>query len=367
MGVHVALDARLADFSPGGIATYSLRLAAALKKLSTTRLTLLRSARPRLTEPAQPDLTERRILTPPHHRFERLTLALEVARLRPGVLHSPDFIPPLKLGWRSVITVHDLGFAYFPETLTAESLHYYGQIERAVREADAIVAVSQHTRSDLIRLVGAEASKIKVILEAADERFHPVSDPSELERARRRLGVQRPFILFVGSLEPRKNLLRLLDAFARLRREVDVELVLVGRTGWLYQPILERLARPDVQGWARLFQDVETDELPAIYSAATVLALPSLYEGFGLTALEAMACGCPVVGSNRAALPEVVGEAGLLVEAEDVEALAEALLRVLTNGGLQADLARLGLERAGQFSWQRAAAETQALYQRVAS
>jgi glycosyltransferase involved in cell wall biosynthesis len=367
--VHVALDARLADYAAGGIANYTLSLAAALGRLQPPeRLTLLRSARPKIAAERLKGLASARLFTPPHHRLERLTLAAEVARLRPQVLHSPDFIPPHSLGWKRVVTVHDLAFIYFPETLTATSRRYYGQIEQAVREADAVIAVSEHTRADLLRLTGVQPAKITVVLEAADPRCRPVQSPAKLQAARARLGLaQQPFVLFVGSLEPRKNLLRLLQSFERVRRQTDVALVLVARSGWLNEPIFRQLERPELRASVRLVQDARGDELASFYSAAAVLALPSLYEGFGLPALEAMACGCPVVASNRGALPEVVGQAAVLVDAEDVEGLAQALLRVLGDDSLRADLARRGLSRSQQFSWDRAARETLELYRRVAA
>jgi glycosyltransferase involved in cell wall biosynthesis len=283
------------------------------------------------------------------------------------MLHSTDFIPPMRRFFRSVITVHDLGFVHFPETLTVESQRYYGQIRQAVRSADRIIAVSSCTRDDLCQLVGADPDKIDVVLEAADPTFHPVVSEKELEAARRRLGVDRPFILFIGSFEPRKNLVLLLEAFSEVRREVDLQLVLLGRRGWLYEPIFERLDQLELGAYVRIVDPVPNAALPPIYSAAAALAFPSLYEGFGLPPLEAMACGCPVVTSDRASLPEVVGDAGLLVPADDSAALAKALLRLVTDDDLRARLVRSGLERARTFSWDRAAAETLAVYRRAAA
>lgn len=366
--MHVAIDARLADISPGGIAQYTLQLARALAGLpGEQRVTLLRSARPRVpTEPVD-GLAERRALTPPHHRWERLALALELLPLRPRVVHSPDFIPPLRLGWRSVITVHDLGFLHFPDTLTPASRRYYGQIRRAVREADHIIAVSRCTRDDLQRLLGVDPARISVILEAADPSFCPVEPAAALAAARRRLGVDRPYLLFVGSFEPRKNLVTLLEAFALIRRERDVLLALVGRRGWLYEPIFERLRALRLEPYVKIVEDIPHAALPPLYSAALALAFPSLYEGFGLPPLEAMACGCPVVASDRAALPEIIGDAGLLVPADDPTALAAALLRIISDERLRAELVQRGLARAGAFSWRRAALETLAVYREVAA
>jgi glycosyltransferase involved in cell wall biosynthesis len=364
--VHVAIDARLADYSPGGIAQYSLQLSQALAMLEAPeRLTLLRSARPKVHAQAVEGMASVRLLTPPHHRLEQVALPVELLRLRPDLLHSTDFIPPLRRHFKSVITVHDLGFLHYPRTLTGSSQRYYSQIGAAVRSADRIIAVSCRTRDDLVRLIHADADKIDIVAEAADPTFEPVDSEAALAAARQRLGVSRPYVLFVGNLEPRKNLLVLLEAFARVRHELDVQLALVGRRGWLYEPVFRRVGELDLEPHLRLVAGMSNAELPPIYSAAALLALPSLYEGFGLPALEAMACGCPVVASDRGSLPEVVADAGLLVHADDPAGLAAAMLRVLTDSALRADLVRRGLRRSRNFSWRKAALDTLAVYRRA--
>lgn len=364
--MHIALDGRLADYSHGGIAQYTIQLSRALASLDVPEhFTLLRSARPRVQAEAVGDMSSARLFTPPHHRFEQVTLPLELLRLRPDVLHSTDFIPPFRRTCRSVITVHDLGFLRYPETITEQSRGYYAQIGRAVESADRIIAVSNCTRSDLEELLQADPSKIDVVLEAAAPSFGPVHSEPELAEARRLLGVDRPYLLFVGSFEPRKNLVTLLEALALVRREVDVQLALVGRRGWLYEPIFRRLDELGLQDHVKVLEDFSHADLPPIYSAAAALAFPSLYEGFGLPALEAMACGCPVVASDRGSLPEIVGEAGSLAPAEDAQALATALLRVLADDGWRNELVRRGLQRARSFSWRRTAEETLAVYRRA--
>jgi glycosyltransferase involved in cell wall biosynthesis len=359
----VALDARLADVSPGGIARYSLLLAAALRRQAPElRLSLLRAARPKLAAERVDEVPVIRALTPPHHPLEQLTLPLELLRSRPDLVHSTDFIVPTRRRWRAVATVHDLGFLRFPETLTPDSRRYYGQIGATVRSADRIIAPSEATRQDLLELVGADPSRIRVVHEAADPRFSPVTDQATLDAACQRLGVSRPFILFVGSFEPRKNLTRLLEAFSAVRRKADVELALVGRRGWRYEPIFARLTELGLEPHVRVHEAFQPADLPAFYSAAAVLAFPSLYEGFGLPPLEAMACGCPVVASDRASLPEIIDTAGLQVPADDSVALAEALLRVLTEPTTRETLVQRGFARAASFSWDRAARETLAVY-----
>jgi glycosyltransferase involved in cell wall biosynthesis len=364
--VHVAIDARLVDYGPGGIAQYTLQLSKALAGLKVPeRFTLLRRARPKVRAQAVDGMDSTPLLTPPHHRFEQLSLPIELLRLRPDLLHSTDFIPPLRRSCKSVITVHDLAFLYYPEALTGPSVRYYGQIGAAVRSADRIIAVSRRTRDDLEHLVDADVDKIDVIPEAADPAFRPVQSEQALAAARARLTVDRPYILFVGNFEPRKNLVFLLEAFAKVRREMDVQLALIGRRGWLYQPMFRRLRELNLERHVSIVEGVPNAELPPLYSAASLLAMPSLYEGFGLPALEAMACGCPVVASDRGSLPEVVGEGGLLVPIDDASAFSTAMLRVLTDAPLRADLVGRGIRRAAGFSWTKAASETLAVYRRV--
>ncbi|MCC7105604.1 MAG: glycosyltransferase family 4 protein [Chloroflexi bacterium] len=365
---RIVLDGRLADYAPGGIAQYTQHLARAMaSQLGTDRLTVLRAARPQAAADYPPCLPTARSLTPPHHRLEQIVLPLEIARLAPSLVHSPDFIPSFHRRWRAVITVHDLAFLRYPEHLMAQSRRYYGQIGRAAREADAIIAVSTATKHDLVELLRVPPERISVVLESANPAFGPVEDAQQLEAARRHLGVTRPFVLFVGSLEPRKNLPLLLEAFRELRREHDLELALVGQRGWLYAPIFQRLAELGLGPYVRHIDGLPAKMLPAVYSAAELLAFPSLYEGFGLPLLEAMACGCPVVASDRAAIPEVVGQAGLLVPADDAAALAAAIRTLLEQPDMRAAYIRRGLERARSFSWEKAAAETLALYRRVAA
>ncbi len=305
--------------------------------------------------------------TPAHHRFERLALAVELAPRRLDLLHSPDFIPPLDGAYRSVITIHDLAFLRYPQFLTAEARRYYnGQIAAAAVRADAIIAVSESTRRDVLDLLHVPPEKVSTVLEAADARFAPPNaDAVAAARARYRLPAD--YILFVSTIEPRKNVDGLLRAYAALRADLPdaPPLVLAGTRGWLYDETLA-LVEPLGLGSSVFWLDTfDYADLPALYGGARVFCLPSFYEGFGLTALEAMACGAPVVVSDRSSLPEVVGEAGLYADPDDPSSIADALHSVLTDSALAADLRRRGLARAAQFSWQQAARQTLAVYERT--
>ena len=242
-------------------------------------------------------------------------MGAEVARLGLDLLHTTDFIPPAWGYRRSLITVHDLNFLYYPQFLTAHSHRYYNQqIEWAVRRADRVLADSYATRSDLVSLLGVPADKVTVVHLAADPAFRPLPE-AQARQVAARYSLPPGYLLFVGTLEPRKNLPGLLEAYRQLLdgNVTSAPLVLVGGKGWLYDEIFERVQALRLAQHVHFLHDVPDTDLPALYNAASVLTTPSFYEGFGLPALEAMACGTPVVVADRASLPEIVGEAGLLV------------------------------------------------------
>jgi glycosyltransferase involved in cell wall biosynthesis len=305
------------------------------------------------------------VRTPPHHRLERYALPWELRGSAFDVLHSPDFIAPRRGRWRSVITVHDLANLRFPWTLTGASRGYYGGIRRAVREADAVIAVSEATARDLAELADARPEKVSVVYEAADPGLNPMPAAEAMAIVRERYGVEGPYILFVGTLEPRKNLPALLQAFSLLRREFPARLVVAGGTGWLSDEIFATARRLALADGVAFLGAIPPADLRPLYCAAQVLVLPSFYEGFGLPPLEAMACGTPVVVSNAGSLPEIVGDAGVIVSPEDPDDIAHGLGWVLGNERFRELLVERGFARAAAFSWDRAARETMAVYERV--
>jgi glycosyltransferase involved in cell wall biosynthesis len=365
--LRVVLDARLVTYQPAGIGNYVMSLLGAMRGQAQAELTVLISRKdPKLAARLRP-LAARRVWTPPHHRFEQLALAVELLPLRADVYHAPDFIPPFLRRFPTVVTVHDLAFLRMPELLTPESRRYYGQIHRAVRHADRIIAVSDRTRRDLVELVGAPAGRIDVVYEAADSRYGPVGD-GLVAAARRRFGLDRDYLLFVGTREPRKNLGRLLAAYAWLvaRRHDAPELVIAGRKGWLADDLEARAEELGLAGRVRWLGGVDPEALPGLYAGALAFVFPSLYEGFGLPVLEAMACGTPVVASTGGALPEIAADAALLVDPLDVEALGSTMARVVAEPALRIELRERGRARACCFSWQLAAEQTLDVYQRAA-
>ena len=363
--MRIGIDARIAQYSRGGIRSYVIHLLEALAELDGDGDYRVLYSRRRETPPIDTGFRPVGCWTPSHHALERWALGMEIARLRLDVLHSPDFIPPAFGYGRSVITVHDLNFLYYPRFLTAESRRYYNeQIAWAVERADHILADSYATRSDLVSLLDVPPEMITVIHLAADASFEPSSKDTARQTAMR-YGVDPGFLLFVGTLEPRKNVPGLLLAYRILldRAATDKPLVLVGGKGWLYEEIFERTKVLKLTDHVHFRHEVPSADLPALYTAASVLAMPSFYEGFGLPALEAMSCGTPVVVANRSSLPEVVGEAGLLVDPDSPEEIAEMLDRALNDATLREGLREAGLRRAKAFSWERVARETRAIYE----
>lgn len=385
--MQIGFDARLVGYRDGGIARYSrslLHALVAIDRENSYTILVARGGRPILEEGDGAErVSHRTLLTPPHHRLERAALSFELAPFRLDVLHSPDFIPPrLHRGARSVITVHDLAYLRDPELLDGQSRRYYGQIHDAVRRADAIIAPSESTRRDLIALTEAPPEKIAVIPEAADGRYRPLDRAQRMaalrgpERAKLTPDMVRlvsgefgPFILFVGTIEPRKNLGMFFRAYERYRELAGrrgATLVLAGARGWRAEEEMATLDRLRGAGRAVWFDTPNDEQLLLLYNAASVLALPSRYEGFGLPAIEAMACGTPVLASDNSSLPEVVGTAGVLLPPDDPDAWATALGEIMESRARRDALITAGLRRAAEFSWTRAAERTLAVYRRVA-
>lgn len=366
--MRIGIDARLLHYTKAGISQYVLRLLEGLADLQPQEdIVVLRS---RLDKPAS--LPGNRfptvpIWTPPHNRFEQLALRFEIGGLGLDLLHSPDFIPPLRRRFRSVVTVHDLSFLLYPHMLTRESAHYYGQIDEGVRSADRIIAVSESTKRDVTRLLGVPEDRVTVIHEAINRMYRRVDDSEAVARVRQRYGLPERFILHVGTIEPRKNLSNLFRAVRLLvdQHEPGIVLAVSGEWGWLYDEALQVLDELKLRDSVRFLGRAPDVDLLHLYSAAAVLAYPSYYEGFGLPPLEAMACGTPVVASDTSSMPEVIGDAGLLVPPDDYEALSVSLWRVLSDEELRATLVRRGLQRAATFSVSTMAERTLELYRSV--
>jgi len=292
-------------------------------------------------------------------------LHLPQDRLFPGIdlFHATDHLLPRLARARSVFTLYDLTFHFYAKTHKLLNRWFLALMTpRFLQRADAITAISESTRRDAARLYGIDAAKIKVIYPGVSSRFRPAST-EQIAEVRQRYSLPDRFILSVSTLEPRKNLGSLLEAITLLKPPLDLPLVLVGKKGWLYQGLLQKLNGLGLERRVLLTGYAPDDDLPSLYSAADLLVYPSIYEGFGLPVLEAMACGTPVVTSNPSSLPEIVGDAEVTVNPQDVHALADAIVHVLTDEARRNEMKVRGMERAAQFTWERAARETLALYQ----
>jgi glycosyltransferase involved in cell wall biosynthesis len=279
------------------------------------------------------------------------------------LFHATDHLLPRLARVRSVFTLHDLVFRFYPHThKTLNRWFLTLMMPRFLEAADAVIAVSEHTKRDAIQTYGIDDAKITVIYEGVHARFRRESADS-MAAVRHRYGLPDRYVLSVGTIEPRKNLTSLLEAYRSLRNgEPEFGLVIVGKKGWLYADFFRRLHELGLENEVVFPGFVPDEDLPALYSAADLFVFPSLYEGFGLPVLEALACGTPVVASNAASLPEVAGDAALLVDPSNVEALVRAMQDVLNSSALQEDLRARGPRQAAKFTWQRAARETLAVY-----
>ncbi len=300
------------------------------------------------------------------HRL-RLPVPIELITGHLDAFYSPDFtLPPTRRGTRTLLTVHDLSFLRHPDTFVPTLRRYLAHVvPRSIEHADIVLADSVHTRSDLVSLLAVPGEKVEVIYPGVDARFRPDS-ATATDRAQHSHNAladdlrscydvdDTPYVLSVGTLQPRKNYVRLIEAFGRTRRRLrgDLQLLIAGSRGWLCEDVFSEADRHE---HVRLLGFVEDEHLPDLYRGAALFALPSLYEGFGLPALEAMACGTPVVCSNTSSLPEVTGDAALLVDPWDVEALGVAMERALTDPELRRGMIDRGLQRASRFAWPRAA------------
>lgn len=306
----------------------------------------------------------------PRAVWMQLQLPRVLRRLRPDVVHFTNGMVPIACPVPSVVTIHDMSLTMYP------SFHPMRRVllnrpfvNLAARRADAIITVSESARRDIVSLYGIDRSRVHVVHEAAAPSFRVIHDPFELQRVRDQYRLADRFILYVGTIEPRKNLPTLLEAFARRKVVGDLpyQLVCAGPYGWLSRDIDAQIERLRVRDAVRFTGYVPFEDLPAIYNLAEIFAFPSVYEGFGLPVVEAMACGTPVVTGRVAALNEVSGGAAEQVEPLDADVLGDALVALSKNRERREELSARGLARAAAFSWQRAAAETLNIYRRVVS
>ncbi len=373
--MHVGLDATLLalseDYRDTGIARYSWNLLKHLPdRADGHRYSAYAGERGLRELSARLTVHQNRI--PTKNPFVRAVwgqtlLPLYLARDRVDLLHGLGFVLPLVDRRPSVLTVYDLGFLVHPHLYKPSRRAYLGTMVRlSARRATRFIAISRHTRSDLERELGVGRDRIDVVPCAADEALRPVRDSAALDAFRQRARLPPTMILYLGTVEPRKNLELLLEAYRYLLDRIKVPpLVVAGAKGWGWERIHRKAEALGLDRHVLFPGFVPRQELALWYSACQVFVYPSRYEGFGIPPLEAMACGAPVIAADASSLPEVVGEAGLLFPPDDHLALADALERVLQNGSLRESLSGRGRARSRLYAWEETARQTSDVYERT--
>ena len=370
--MHIAIDAHSVGSGLGGNETYATNLIEALAAIdSVNRYTLYFTKKKAIERFANrwPNVQLRQTL--PHTPLVRipLTLSVELRRRPVDILHvqytSPPFTPcPV------VNTIHDLSFEHLPETFKGRSWRQMRlTIRRSAQAADHILTDSSYSRDDILKTYKLSPERVTATPLAASAKFRPVDDTYELNRVRQRYGISGDYILTVGSIQPRKNLPRLIRAFDALCREGNIQplplLVIVGKRGWLYGETLEAAANSHIRERILFTDYVSEDDLPALYAGATCFVYPSYFEGFGIPPLEAMRCGTPTITSDRTCFPEIIGDGGLMFDPFDERAIRDAIVKVFSDPKLRAELKENGIKRASLFDWKETARQTLRVYERV--
>lgn len=379
--MHIGIDASRAFVSQvTGTENYSLNLIRALLKIDRkNHYTLYIKEHKRnmelvLSSGAAPSPNYKFKVIPLLYLWTQVGLAWECLKNPPDVLFIPAHTLPVirRPKLPVVVTIHDLGAEFLPQYHQfPQKLYLNKSTEYAVRHAHRIIAVSESTKKDLITKLHCDPEKISVIYEGIDREKFKVQPSSraqvegsskfKVSKIKKKYGIVGDYLLFVGTVQPRKNLVRLIEAFSLAIKQFSnlaISLLIVGKPGWLDEEIYEAPKKFGVEGKVKFLDYVSDEDLPFLYQNALCFVLPSLYEGFGLPILEAMACGCPVVASKTSSLPEVVGEAGILVDPDDVLDIAKNLQLVLGGLQLRKTLIKRGLEQVKNFSWEKCAKET---------
>jgi glycosyltransferase involved in cell wall biosynthesis len=300
------------------------------------------------------------------HRL-RIPLPIELVTGPIDLLHATDFVPPPTAAAIPVIvTVHDLSYIVHPEcALPSVARYLNGAVPRGVRRANALLADSIATKRDLEQFMQVDPQRVTVVYPGVRPEFRPMT-PSETEPFVQTMGLPERFLLFVSTIEPRKNLPRLLEAYAQVRERIgNLPLVIAGRKGWMYDEFFQAIGRLGLTTHVQLLDYVDDKALPSLYNRAWAFVYPSIYEGFGFPALEALACGTPVLTADNSSLPEVVGDLAVLVRAEDVSSIAAGLERIVCDEALRERLRAGGPQRAHAFTWSHAASQVLALYREL--
>jgi len=367
--LRIAIDARkLHDF---GIGTYVRNLLFQLGQIDpdTEFLVLCRPADRDLVASFGSNLTP--ILEPalPYSISEQVRIPLALRRERVDLYHATHYVLPPLTRRRSIVTIHDCIHLMFPQYLPNRAAYAYAKafLWSATQQARRILTVSEASKRDILRLFDVPAERVSVIYNAIDERFRIPPDPERVEQVRERFQLNDDFVLYVGNIKPHKNVERLIDAFAEVRQAgLDhLKLLVIGDEITRYATLRRAVHRGKLHKHVRFLGFVPTETLSILYRLASVFVFPSLYEGFGLPPLEAMACGTPVVTSNISSLPEIVGDAAILVDPYDPRSIANGIRQAIEDRTLREKLTTRGLARAGHYSWERSVRSIRSIYDEV--
>ncbi|MBM3777041.1 MAG: glycosyltransferase family 4 protein [Acidimicrobiia bacterium] len=369
--MRVAIDARkLHDF---GIGTYIRNLLRHLARADRETEYVLLCLEQDMPVARQLGENFRAVREPsPNYSLrEQIHVPWVLWREKPDVFHAPHYVLPPAVPCRSVVTIHDCIHLRFPQYLPNRAAWLYARASMwsAIRRADRVLTVSEASKQDLLRYFGVRPDKVVVTYNALDERFGRTMDEEAIGRVRERYQLHHPFVLYVGTVKPHKNLVRLIDAFEGLRREgfSDLKLLIIGDEISKYPALRHAVHQHKLHKHVRFLGFQSDDTLAVLYKLAAAFVFPSLYEGFGLPPLEAMAYGTPVVTSNVSSLPEVAGDAAVLVDPYDAIDIRDGIRRVLTDQALRDTLREKGFARARAFSWVRSVDQTLAIYRDVAN
>jgi glycosyltransferase involved in cell wall biosynthesis len=364
--MRVAIDARkLHDF---GIGTYTRNLLRHLARLDRDTEYVLLCQGPDLHIAEQLGPNFRTVLEPsPNYSLrEQVHVPLVLRRERPDVFHAPHYVLPPAIRCRSVVTIHDCIHLMFPQYLPNRAAYLYAKASMwtAARRSDLILTVSEASKRDILHFFNVRPEKIIVIYNAIDERFRAAPDEEDVARVRERYQLDHGFVLYAGNIKPHKNLVRLIEAFDEVRKRGfdDLKLLIIGDEISKLPALRRAVHKHKLHKHVRFLGFLPDETLAILYRLAAVFVFPSLYEGFGLPPLEAMASGTPVVTSNVSSLPEVAGDAAVLVDPYEVGSIVEGIRRVLSDPALAEELRRKGRERAREFSWERSVARTREIY-----
>lgn len=351
--MKIAIDAQTTLGQKTGFGFYVKNLVDALAKIDPQNKYIL--IKPK---------TEKDFPTLKRFWWDQVVFPFRAQRSKVDLLHQPCFSAPILYTGKVIVTCHDLISVFYPENLPLASRLFYSRwMPFSYRKATLIIADSEHTKKDLMALLKIPESKIRVVHLAVSKDFYPIKNRKKLNLVKKRYETGAKYLLHVGTLEPRKNLEFLVRSYALAVREgIEDNLVITGKKGWYYDGLFKLVSDLNLQNKVIFTGYVGEGDLPVLYSQATAFIFPSLYEGFGLPPLEAMACGVPVISSSTSSLPEVVGKAGILLSPKDEGLWAKNILKIIQDKGLARMLKAMGQRQASKFSWENTAQKTVEVY-----